>query len=103
MTDTTACLLAPPPAPHKLWPPALLQLSLLPEEDPTHQQHELCLADAYARTGRYAEAARQYRQLLWHEAEDPGKLPEPRVEVLCRLPTCRRVGGEGGERIELGA
>lgn len=33
-------------------PPPCLQLSLMPEEDPTHQQHELWLADAYNRAGR---------------------------------------------------
>lgn len=62
-----------------------LQLTLLPEEDAAHQQHELWLGDAYARAGRYREAARQYRQLLDHAAEDEGHLPEPRVEVLARL------------------
>ncbi|KAL4853629.1 Tetratricopeptide repeat protein SKI3 [Chlorella vulgaris] len=62
-------------------------LSLLPEEDPSHQQYELCLADAYNRCGRYAEAARQYRQLLAHEPEEgtEGQLTESRVELLCRL------------------
>lgn len=64
------------------------QLSLLPEEDPSHQQYELCLADAYQRCGRYQEAVRQYRQLLAH-ADDEGaesqQLPETRVELLCRL------------------
>ena len=61
------------------------QLSLLPEEDPSHQQHELWLADAYNRAGRYAEAVRQYRQLLLHASEDEGHLVEERVELLCRL------------------
>ncbi|EFN59234.1 hypothetical protein CHLNCDRAFT_138218 [Chlorella variabilis] len=63
-------------------------LSLLPEEDPSHQQHELCLADAYNRCGRYQEAARQYRQLLAHaddEGAEEAPLPETRVELLCRL------------------
>ena len=66
-------------------PPGPPQLTLLPEEEPSHQQHELWLGDAYARGGRYREAARQYRQLLDHAAEDAGHLPEPRVEVLARL------------------
>lgn len=72
-----------------------VQLSLLPEEDPSHQQHELCLADAYNRCGRYQEAARQYRQLLAHaddEGAEEAPLPETRVELLCRLADIQ-VGG----------
>jgi hypothetical protein len=70
--------------------PTLLQLGLLPEEDPSNWQHELWLADAYNRSGRYQEAARQYRQLLAQGGEGEGgeqqqQLPEQRIELLCRL------------------
>ena len=53
--------------------PTLLQLGLLPEEDPSNWQHELWLADAYNRSGRYQEAARQYRQLLAQGGEGEGR------------------------------
>lgn len=72
----------PPPSPSAL--PGL-QLALLPEDDASHQQHELWLADAYARAGRYSEAVRQYRQLLAPEREAGAFPPEQRVDVLSRL------------------
>lgn len=62
-------------------------LSLLPEEDFSHTQHELWLAEAYYRTGRYAEAIRQYRQLANRCGEHPEMVPEGllRCDLLCRL------------------
>ena len=81
---------------------ALVQLGLLPEEDASHQQHELWLADAYNRSGRYQEAARQYRQLLaqggvgeaWEQQQQ--QAAEERIELLCRLADIQVGGGGAG-------
>lgn len=83
-----------------------MQLSLLPEEDPSHMYYELCLADAYNRCGRYHEAARQYRQLLDRPGEEGSDeapaLPETRLELLCRLADIQVQRAHGGRPKLLG-